>query len=156
MIRSVNRNDRRFSNISSFIDSIVICLIISAIISLFLNSLLLWLFSFVIMGYISSLFTLNIFTLNDDYIEVCYPLRLFNRKRRIDYMIIRSVVYCPVVRYRGAVIGLLTTSDRINYSNSFSCFRPRRIMSVLKYLQLKGLKIDIRSDSERDNTILDK
>ena len=108
---------------------------------------------------IFSILILNFYTFYDDYIEIYYPIRIGkNRRKKIYYSEIERVKYYGEA-YKGnpfiCIYRIGKKCKTYNPANTFSCsFKKARI--TLKFLQSKGIPIEIDSVCKKKQRILDE
>ena len=146
----------RFSNMQLYITVLLQSMIVSCVCLIFFG-LSVWVFVVVILEHVISIYTLNFYTLFDNRVEVFYPTRFFNRRKTIYFRDVDRIVYCPMVRYSGPTIGFLCSPDKYNLSlsDSFACYGYNHRQEILKFLHSKGLKVEIRGGTDKDNAILE-
>ena len=110
--------------------------------------------------YILSILILNFYTFYDDYIEIYYPMRIGkSRRKKIYYSEIKHVKYYGEVYKGNPFICIYKTNKKSNFyswHNGFSCPSFKKAQSTLKFLQSKGISIEIKSENPKKKRILDE
>lgn len=162
----MDKNDRRLiirnSNLRRFIiiSSIPISTIFLSIQNRDFNdreSLLSFIF-LTILEYFLSLIFLNYYNFYENYVEIYYPTRFWKGKRKkIMYSNIKKVEYGESYG-DGAYVRIYQIGEKtdtlITSSNSFSSTSFQRTRKTLKFLQSKGIPIEIVSTRKKRLRIL--
>lgn len=110
---------------------------------------------YIFLEYILSIIWLNIFTLFENKIEIFYPTRVFKRKKVINYSEITKIIYKNTWNYPTIAFYKSNKQSIFLPSNSFTCGIRKKRVAILKFLHSRGLQIEIKSDSDKDKTMLD-
>jgi len=112
---------------------------------------------FIVVNYVWFWFIANVYLFYEGHIEICYLTRIWIKKRKIImYSDIEKIKYYgdnfPFVR----IYQIGEHKKRIaSPSNSFEVSNFKRTQKTLKFLQSKGIPIEIKSDWEKQQRILD-
>lgn len=100
---------------------------------------------------------LNFYNFYEEYVEIYYPLRIGKgRRKRIYYSDIDKIKYYGN-SWGGATTCICEKSKkkkRFQFAN-FSCTSLKKNKKTLQFLQSKGIPIEIKSDDEKIQRILD-
>ena len=109
--------------------------------------------------YLFSILILNFYTFYDDYIERYYPIRIGkSRRKNIYYSEIKHVKYYGEVYQGDPTIRIYKKSKKnksYRWSSTFSCPSFKKAQATLKFLQSKGISIEIKSENPKKKRILD-
>ena len=143
-----------------FIYSLVIFLFCSILTAYFTSDLsvaVIYTFTF-LFCYTALYFHVNSYYFYDDRIEVRYLFRIINRVITHNIDEISTVKYIHHAHKNSfPTIQLIFTKERTKTvlpSNSFVVYHFKKRKAILKFLDSKGIPIEIISDFEKDETIL--
>ena len=101
---------------------------------------------------------LNFYSFYEEYIEIYYPIRIGKKRRR-------KIYYSEIERVRyfsggkgSPVIGIHRIGKKYNIytpANSFTIRTFKKSQKTLKFLQSKGIPIEIKSEREKIQRMLD-
>lgn len=116
-----------------------------------------WLIVLILIEYFISTISLSYIRIYDDYIEFIYPTKLWNKRRIIWFKDLDYVIYHGTPPRSLPIIGFYTKNKRfkiLSSSNSFTCKSFELRKEILRFLDLKGLEIELNG-TEKDEAILD-
>lgn len=149
----------KFSNEESFFNLFIALCVLFGIILIFfpkeLFNFCVLLFVFILFLYLISLFWLNSFIFSEDKVLITYYTRFSKRKKNIYYSELIKIKY--VHKLGKANIPLFIVNNDINFpfpSCSFTGSNQDKNKSFLKFINSKGIKVEINSDFEKDYNIL--
>jgi len=150
----------KFSNEESFFMLFIALSILFGIILIFFPKGLFnygaLLFVFILFLYLISLFWLNSFTFFENKVLITYYTRCSKRKKNIYYTELVKIKY--VNKLGKANIPLFIINNDKNFpfpSYSFTGSNYDKNKNFLKFINSKGIKVEINSDFDKDYNILD-
>ena len=113
---------------------------------------------FIVLEYILSIIFFNFYNFYEDYIEIYYPMRIGKwRKRRINYADITLIKYFGDLWYDPIIkIYRFGKTKSLHLPSNSVISRPlKKTRKTLLFLQSKGIPVEIISEDEKKQRILD-
>jgi hypothetical protein len=108
--------------------------------------------------YLFSIAFFNFYNFHDNYLEIYYPTRIGKWKRRhINYSDIEFVKYFGD-SWSDPIIRIYKFNKQRNIhgpGNSFNAYYFKKAQTTLKFLQSKGIPIEIKTENEKKKRILE-